>query len=267
MIRNNYHTHTFRCGHAVGEDEEYVLEAIGAGFQSLGFSDHIMLPNIHQENVRGDYSLLDNYVTSIRELEVKYKERIKIYLGFEAEPLKEFFPYYQELLSSGKIDYMILGNHCYLKGNELVSFFSRSTSKDDLIHYKNTLIEGMRSGLFLYVAHPDYFMGGYSNFDRTCKMISEEICDEAIKLDMPLEFNFAAIRRGKVKLGSQERYLYPHIEFWKIAKKKNVKVILGLDAHGPKELTNVKNDLGIKMAKDLGLNIINKLEIKSNLKR
>ena len=36
----NYHTHTKRCGHAIGEDEEYVLRAIENGFDEIGFSDH-----------------------------------------------------------------------------------------------------------------------------------------------------------------------------------------------------------------------------------
>ena len=40
----NYHTHTSRCGHAIGEDEEYVIEAINASYKGIGFSDHVMLP-------------------------------------------------------------------------------------------------------------------------------------------------------------------------------------------------------------------------------
>ena len=31
MKKYNYHTHTKRCGHAVGEDEEYVIAAINNG--------------------------------------------------------------------------------------------------------------------------------------------------------------------------------------------------------------------------------------------
>ena len=36
----NFHTHTSRCHHAVGEDREYVEAAIARGIKTLGFSDH-----------------------------------------------------------------------------------------------------------------------------------------------------------------------------------------------------------------------------------
>lgn len=39
-MKTNYHTHTTRCMHAVGDDEDYVRSAIKGGFQELGFSDH-----------------------------------------------------------------------------------------------------------------------------------------------------------------------------------------------------------------------------------
>ena len=44
----NYHTHTARCGHAVGEDEEYVKRAIECGIKYMGFSDHapIRFPDV-----------------------------------------------------------------------------------------------------------------------------------------------------------------------------------------------------------------------------
>ena len=39
-MRANYHTHTSRCNHAVGSEEDYVIHAIEQGFDILGFSDH-----------------------------------------------------------------------------------------------------------------------------------------------------------------------------------------------------------------------------------
>ncbi|MCF0230516.1 MAG: PHP domain-containing protein, partial [Parasporobacterium sp.] len=43
-----YHIHTFRCNHAVGDDEDYVKAAIKAGYKVMGFSDHAP---IEQTNV------------------------------------------------------------------------------------------------------------------------------------------------------------------------------------------------------------------------
>ena len=111
MLTANYHTHTKRCGHATGEDEDYVLEALGHGFRRLGFSDHIRLPGFSQPYTRGDYSLFDDYCQSINHLKKEYKDRLDIYLGFEAEAFLCYFPYYKELLDNGVIDYRILGNH------------------------------------------------------------------------------------------------------------------------------------------------------------
>ena len=39
-MRVNYHTHTVRCGHAKGTEEEYVQAAIAGGVEILGISEH-----------------------------------------------------------------------------------------------------------------------------------------------------------------------------------------------------------------------------------
>ena len=55
MLKSNWHTHTYRCGHAIGTEEEYVLAAIKAGVKRLGFSDHCPFPGIYQDRARMDY--------------------------------------------------------------------------------------------------------------------------------------------------------------------------------------------------------------------
>lgn len=83
------HTHTKRCGHAQGENEEYVKAAIDNKITLLGFSDHVLLPNFHQKKVRGDYKLIKEYIKSINYLKNKYHKKINILLGFECEYLDE----------------------------------------------------------------------------------------------------------------------------------------------------------------------------------
>ena len=46
----NYHTHTYRCGHATGTDREYVENAIKVGLKTLGFSDHA--PYVFEDGYR-----------------------------------------------------------------------------------------------------------------------------------------------------------------------------------------------------------------------
>lgn len=44
-MKTNYHTHTYRCKHAMGNDERIVLNAIKADLDILGFSDHTPWPH------------------------------------------------------------------------------------------------------------------------------------------------------------------------------------------------------------------------------
>lgn len=260
MIKNNYHTHTIRCGHASGEDEEFVLEAIALGLTEIGFTDHIMLPDHSQVGIRGDYSLLDDYIDSLTRLKEKYKDRITIRIGFEAEAMKHYFPYYRSLLKSKKIEYLCVGNHCEIQNGQLKFFFSHATSKKDIIKYTKSLVKGMKTGLFKFVAHPDYYMGSYLKWDRTAIRCAKMICRTAKRKKIPLEYNFGSIRSGMKILGDEYRFSYPYDNFWKIAKKYNCKIILGLDCHRPQDFTHPNNDLGYKKVKELDLQPIQKLD-------
>ena len=79
----NLHTHTARCGHAAGEDEAYVLAAIEAGIQVLGFSDHVPWTTAKLFTDRMPMELKDDYLSSIEYLKNKYKNEITILSGYE----------------------------------------------------------------------------------------------------------------------------------------------------------------------------------------
>ena len=69
-INYNYHTHTRRCGHAVGTEEEYVVNAIKAGIKILGFSDHAPYKEPNPSE-RMNYNQYGDYVASIEHLREK----------------------------------------------------------------------------------------------------------------------------------------------------------------------------------------------------
>ena len=63
----NFHTHTARCRHASGTEEEYILQAISGGLQALGFSDHspFRFPGTYYSTKRMYPEELSEYVSTI----------------------------------------------------------------------------------------------------------------------------------------------------------------------------------------------------------
>ena len=262
MFSANYHTHTKRCGHATGEDEEYVQEALVHGFSYLGFSDHAMLPGYSEPYVRGDYSLFPDYVDSIRALAKKYQERITIYCGLEAESFPSYFPFYKEMLQNGVLDYLILGNHSAMnEKHEIISRFSHITSPSQLYLYKDLAIKALSSGLFSIFAHPDYFMMSIDNFDSDCRKVSKAIIECAVANDVPLEINLAGIRTGEREIGHRHRWRYPTEDFFKIVSKYRAKCIFGCDAHAPNQLNARDAEFAaVEFAQKLNLVLVDKVE-------
>ena len=84
-MKTNYHTHTTRCHHALGSDEDYVLSAIKGGYEELGFSDHTpwKYRSSFVSPIRMTTNELPEYVESIHSLADKYEDQIKIRLGLE----------------------------------------------------------------------------------------------------------------------------------------------------------------------------------------
>lgn len=90
----NGHSHTEFCPHGSGEDsEDFVREAIDAGFKTYSITEHFpMPPQFYQmasgskhaiETAAMDYSKLPDYFDKINYLKKKYSDQIKILVGFE----------------------------------------------------------------------------------------------------------------------------------------------------------------------------------------
>ena len=232
-LEYNYHTHTYRCGHANGKDKEYVNAAIEQGIKVLGFSDHVMLKGYKQPGIRGDYSKLNNYIKSINKLKKAYEDKIEIHLGFECEYYPSMIDYYKKLLKEKKIEYLILGQHCYLDENGTFQWYLGLDNKIQRIDkYVHDMIEGMSTGLFAYVAHPEYFVRLFQEYDPVIDKYARMICKASLKYDVPLEMNLSGVRSWYLK---ENNLHYPNPHFWRIAGEMGVKAVIGVDAHDPKD--------------------------------
>ena len=87
----NYHTHTTRCKHAWGTEREYIENAIKAGYEVLGFSDHapyLFDDKTYVSRVKMDMEQLEDYVMTIDKLKEEYKTAIYL-IDYERFSYKE----------------------------------------------------------------------------------------------------------------------------------------------------------------------------------
>ena len=244
----NYHTHTFRCKHAKGEDREYVESAIRAGMKVLGFSDHC--PWIFEDGfvskVRMLPSNLDDYFDSMERLKKEYAREITIYAGFESEYLPELMSAQTELLKDYPVDYMILGQH--FNSREPYSPYTGFPTDEEqtLKLYVDLVIEGLETGLYQYVAHPDIL--NYVGPSQIYEVHMERLCKYFKEKNYPIEINL---------LGFSENRIYPADRFLRIAQKVGNKAIIGVDAHSPGRLESIElQEECVRLAQQYSLPLI-----------
>ncbi len=217
----NYHTHTYLCHHASGTPEEYIQEAIKNGLSVLGFSDHV--PQAFAEyrsGIRMGLEETASYVALLTALREKYRDKIKLYIGYEAE----FYPkVWEKTLSHIKkhgCDFLILGQH--FTGNEYDGLYVAKNDCDgDLLRqYVSQSIAALETGVFSAVAHPDVIR--YAGDRELYRSEMTRLCEAARELSVPMEFNLH---------GFYMKRHYPSELFWEIAAKAGCSAIIGCDAH------------------------------------
>lgn len=230
-FRANYHTHTFRCRHAGGTEEEYVRAALESGFSVLGFSDHSPWPYADGfvSPVRMLPEQLSDYVQTVRHLADAYAGRIRILCGLECEYYPDRIDWLKEQAERFSLDYLILGHHFSSAGQETV-YFGRCRSEEDVRQYVREVTAGLETGLYTYLAHPDVALQFLPAWTPGIASAMRELCRTASALRVPLEYNLL----GKIysRRPDHDGCLgYPSRYFWETAAEENVTAIVGVDAH------------------------------------
>lgn len=223
----NYHTHTVRCRHAKGSDEDYIIRAMEAGIKYLGFSDHApyIFPDGYENLYRVQMCDGESYVRDLSILREKYKNDIQISIGFEMEYYPQYFEQMLKIARNVGAEYLILGQHFILGEHpDGIGSIGPTDSAEHLRIYVDEVIEGMKTGVFSYVAHPDLVC--FTGDEEIYKSEIKRLCNVSKKLDVPLEINLAGVRHNK---------FYPSERFWEIAGKVGSPVTIGYDAHSSKD--------------------------------
>lgn len=253
FLKTNYHTHTTRCQHAEGTEREYIEAAIKMGIEKIGFSDHIPCPfkDGFVSGIRMTMEQAPEYVSVIRRLGEEYKDDIKIYVGFEAEYVKDFFEEQRWMFDRLNCDYMIMGQH-FLESERFGPYTGSPTDDEARIRqYVDTIIEGMGTGYFKYLAHPDLI--NFKGLDSVYDWEMTRLCKAMKEMDIPLEVNMLGISANKH---------YPSKRFWEIPAQIGNKVIIGLDAHSVENITDVKSyQMAMELVEEFDLNLIGDIDL------
>ena len=252
----NYHTHTYRCGHAEGDAGDYAAEAVKKGLQILGMADHTPWffsdEELRSHPVRMPPEDLPGYVGAVLSAAEAYRGRLEILLGVESEYYPKYFARNVEMLKAAGIQYLLLGQH--FLGNEVGDRYCGIPCDDagELARYVSQSIEGMETGLFTYFAHPDLFR--FTGDDAVYEKEMRRLCRAARDAELPLEINL---------LGIFESRHYPDERFWRIAAEEGNPVVLGCDAHQPRRVTDPESEAkALAMAERLGLEVLTRVPIR-----
>ena len=121
VVKGNYHTHNYLCGHAGGTVSDFAEEAVKKGLIELGVSDHCKPPVDLNYPFLDLYTMDDAYLPQFDVARKKYEGKLKIFSGVEIEYFAGYDDYYKGLLS--KLDYLVLGQHFYMRGATLRSSY------------------------------------------------------------------------------------------------------------------------------------------------
>ena len=227
----NYHTHTWRCNHASGTERDYIERAIAAGMRVLGFADHVPYPYMngdHYSSFRMKPEQVPEYVSTLSALREEYKDRIRILIGYEAEYYPDVFPDMLNFLEEYGYDYLILGQHHIGSSREDIHFSGHPTDDESLLdQYVTQVIEGLQTGAYKYLAHPDLIH--FTGDDAVYRKYAKILCEEAKAMDIPLEVNMLGLADGRH---------YPSDRFFAVAAETGNNVVMGCDAHSPEFIGN-----------------------------
>jgi histidinol-phosphatase (PHP family) len=233
------HTHTARCGHAGGRDEEYIERAIAQGLAAIAITDHgpfYWLPAAqHDPTLAMAPDELPRYVEAVLALKERFRPRIEVLLGLEADYVAGREEALATLLEGYPFD-VVLGSVHWLDGwwvdaPSSLPRYRRGQGEVDHIweEYTTALIGAARSGLFDVLSHLDLPKKFGFRPTRPFGGRQREVVEAVASSGCAVELSSAGRRKpvGEV---------YPSPELLVDLVAAGVPLVLSSDAHAPAEV-------------------------------
>ncbi|MCL6589915.1 MAG: histidinol-phosphatase HisJ family protein [Firmicutes bacterium] len=234
----DYHVHTRRCGHASGQDREYVETAISRGLTELGFSDHVPCyyeaPQGVKVSNRGmPRDGLEEYVVSVCKLKAQYPE-ITIKLGLEIDYVPGQEKRFEALLAQYPWDYLMGTVHFIPDWNFGYIGYDKEHSLEAIYQaYYHQVALAAETKLFDFLGHidlPRRFFPQLPEEDMTD--LEQSLAIRLGKAGAVVELSTYAIRNAK----QEEVGILPSARLLRYCRQQGVRVTAGSDAHAPSDV-------------------------------
>lgn len=245
-MKTSYHGHTVHCKHGIGTTREHIEAAINFGLDEIAITEHVPIKGKTLSRI--DYPDFDAFMKELNELKGEYSNRIKVLTGLECEYIPEIMNDHLELKEKYNIDYLVLGHH-FSNLKQAGNHFFLVRNLEMATDYVDSAVDGIRSGQFAFIAHPDLFLNKLEMNDELEKL-SRKLLEACQETNTPVEINGGGMRSGKG---------YPNRDFWTLAKEYDLTIIVNSDSHAPREI----DDEGVTKAYDLAHDL--KLEVTERL--
>jgi histidinol-phosphatase (PHP family) len=242
-MRIDLHNHTTRCNHATGGVDDYIKRAIELGIDVYGFSEHA--PMDFDKKYRLGFDEMADYEKDILEAKNRYKDDIKILLGYEVDFLPQ---YLDKRVLDAKVDYLIGSVHFIdnwgFDNPEFIGKYSERDIDDIWIEYFSAIESMAKSGHFDIVGHFDLIKVFKFMPKKDIRSLAKNALKAIKKSNMVLEINSAGLRKP---IGE----LYPSNELLQEVYSLDIPISFGCDAHSIEQVGFGYNE-AIKQVKDIG---------------
>ena len=242
-MRIDLHNHTTRCNHAKGSMESYIERAIDLGIDIYGFSEHA--PMDFDEYYRLKFNEMQLYTNDVKKLQEKYKDKIKILLGYEVDYLAGHID--QRVLNA-KVDYLIGSVHFLGEwgfDNPEFKHEYKNRNIDEIWQEYFDSIEAMaKTNYFDIVGHLDLIKIFNYMPKKDIRLIAQNALKAIKKSNMVLELNTAGLRKPC-------KEIYPSPSLLEMAYELNIPITFSSDAHAIGQV-GYKYSQALQLAKSIG---------------
>jgi histidinol-phosphatase (PHP family) len=231
LLLPDYHTHTARCGHAVGSAADYVDAARRRGLPAIGVADHLPLLPDPDPELTMPIDELSAYVEEVLALKRCFPGYVL--LGIEADYRPDTVDRVADLLASYPFDYVIgsvhfLGEWGFDDPRRLAGLAERSV-EEIYTEYFELVGQAAETGLFTIMGHLDLVKKFGHRPERPLTQAVDELAARLTRAGVTAEINTAGLRRPV-------REMYPAADVLQALQRHGVQITFGSDAHAPTEV-------------------------------